>query len=130
MKRIIITTALALAIAAPAVASDQLARSLGVEPGAFTAAELATIKGVREGGVSTDRETANVFAGLFSRGVVSTQSVGASGQRAAGPKPRRGRRTASPPPNSRRSRASPNSARPTTPTSSARSVGTAASSRP
>jgi hypothetical protein len=79
MKRIIITTALALAVAAPAFASDQLARSLGVEPGAFTAAELATIKGVREGGVSTDRETANVFASLFSRGVVSTQSVGASG---------------------------------------------------
>jgi hypothetical protein len=78
MKRIILTTALALAVAAPAFANDQLARSLGVEPGAFTTAELATIKGLRDAGVSKDRETADVVAGLFSRGVVSTQSVGIS----------------------------------------------------
>jgi hypothetical protein len=79
MTRIAITTALALAIAAPAVANDQLARSLGVEPGAFNTAELATLKGLAESGVSTDRETAAVLAGLFSRGVVSTQSVDATG---------------------------------------------------
>ena len=79
MKRIAITTALALAIAAPAFANDQLARSLGVEPGVYTTAELATIKGLGESGDSLDRETGNVLAGLFSRGVVSTQSVGAAG---------------------------------------------------
>jgi hypothetical protein len=79
MKRIVITTALALAIAAPAFANDQLARSLGVEPGAYTTAELATLKGLGESGDSLDRETATVLASLFSRGVVSTQSVGASG---------------------------------------------------
>ena len=79
MKNLIITTALALAVAAPAFANDQLARSLGVEPGVYTTADLATIKGVREGGVTTDRETANVLQILFSQGVVSTQSMGASG---------------------------------------------------
>lgn len=79
MKRIILTTALALAVAAPAFANDQLARSLGVEPGVFTSAELATLKGLRDSGVSKDRETANVFEGIFSRGMVSTQNVGASG---------------------------------------------------
>ena len=43
MKKIIVT-AIALAAATPALANDQLARSLGVEPGQFTTAELAILK--------------------------------------------------------------------------------------
>jgi hypothetical protein len=79
MKRIMITSVLALAIAAPAFASDQLARNLGVEPGVYTTAELATIKGVRENATSTDVATAATLEDLFSQGVVSTQSVGSIG---------------------------------------------------
>jgi hypothetical protein len=79
MKRIILTSALALAIAAPAFASDQLARNLGVEPGVYTTAELATIKGIREGAVGTDAATASALEDLFAQGIVSTQSVGSIG---------------------------------------------------
>jgi len=43
MKKILLA-AVALSAAAPAFANDQLARSLGVEPGRYTAAELAIIK--------------------------------------------------------------------------------------
>ena len=43
MKKILIAVA-ALTAATPALANDQLARSLGVEPGQYTAAELAIIK--------------------------------------------------------------------------------------
>ena len=75
MKRIILTSALALAIAAPAFASDQLARNLGLEPGAYTSAELATIKGIREAATNTDAATAAALEGLYGNGVVSTQSV-------------------------------------------------------
>lgn len=75
MKRIILTSALALAITAPAFASDQLARNLGLEPGVYTTAELATIKGVREAATNTDAATAASLEGLFGNGVVSTQSV-------------------------------------------------------
>ena len=45
MKRIILTTALLLGAAAPALAQSQLERSLGVEPGRFTSAELAQLQG-------------------------------------------------------------------------------------
>jgi hypothetical protein len=78
MKRAILTSVLALAIAAPAFASDQLARNLGLEPGVYTTAELATIKGVREAASNTDAATAASLEGLFGNGVVSTQSVAGS----------------------------------------------------
>jgi hypothetical protein len=75
MKRLILTSALALAVAAPAFANDQLARSLGLEPGVYTTAELAAIKGVREAASSTDAATAASLEALYTSGVVSTQSV-------------------------------------------------------
>jgi acetyl-CoA carboxylase beta subunit len=82
MKTFALTTAFALAtlVAAPAFASDQLARSLGLEPGVYTAAQLATIKGAMENSNSGD---AHFIASLINRdvgGVVSTQSVGGSSQ--------------------------------------------------
>ena len=40
MKALILTTAIAIGLAAPSYANDQLARSLGVEPGQFTTAQL------------------------------------------------------------------------------------------
>ncbi len=43
MKKII-ATALVLAAATPALANDQLALSLGVEPGQYTTAELVVLK--------------------------------------------------------------------------------------
>ena len=70
MTRIALTSALAIAIAAPAFADTQLERQLGVEPGIYTTAELAAIKG------SYDTDTGYNFP---PRGdVVSTQSVGIS----------------------------------------------------
>lgn len=75
MKTFAFTTALVLAAAAPAFANDQLARSLGLEPGVFTTSELATIAGYVEERDSTNDK---IIANLVSRtggGVVSTQSV-------------------------------------------------------
>ena len=43
MKKIVFT-AIALAIATPALASSQLERQLGVEPGLYTTAELAALQ--------------------------------------------------------------------------------------
>jgi hypothetical protein len=79
LKRLTLAAVLALAASAPSFANTQLSRALGVEPGTLSSAELATLKGLRESGASTDRDTADTLAILFSRGVVSTQSVGASG---------------------------------------------------
>jgi hypothetical protein len=79
MRTIVITAALALAVAVPASASDQLARSLGLEPGEFTTAELATIKGLTDAGDSTDRKEASVYQSLLANGLVSTQSVAGAG---------------------------------------------------
>jgi hypothetical protein len=73
MTRIALTSALVLALAAPAVAGSQLERTLGVEPGAYTFAELAAIKG------SFDSDTG--YRVPERDGVVSTQSV-ASGAKA------------------------------------------------
>lgn len=75
MKRLALTTAFIIAAAAPAFANDQLARSLGLEPGVYSSAELAQIKGALE-----NRETDNSFhvQQLIDRGnggVVSTQSI-------------------------------------------------------
>jgi hypothetical protein len=43
MKTQILSTALVLTLAAPAFANDQLAQSLGVEPGAYTTAQLVDL---------------------------------------------------------------------------------------
>jgi hypothetical protein len=76
MKRLILTSAVALSLAAPAFASDALSRVMAIEPGTFTTAELATIKGLREAG---DTDTADALAALYAQGgVVSTQSVAGS----------------------------------------------------
>ena len=48
MKRILLTSALALTLAAPALASDQLARSLGVEPGVYSTAQLVALRSALE----------------------------------------------------------------------------------
>ena len=49
MHRTLIASALAaLALAAPALADEQLARSLGVEPGAYTLAELSLLRQARQ----------------------------------------------------------------------------------
>jgi len=67
MNRILIT-ALALAtLAAPALASDSLARSVGVEPGAFTTAQLVALKAAQDGDDHTriDQILAEAEAGGF-----------------------------------------------------------------
>lgn len=43
MKKILVTL-IALTAAAPALANDQLARSLGVEPGQYTLSQLVALK--------------------------------------------------------------------------------------
>jgi hypothetical protein len=84
MIRIILRSALALAIAAPAFANDQLAQNLGLEPGVYSNAELATIKGVREGASNSDADTAASLEALYADSVISTQSVqGSSGNQLA-----------------------------------------------
>ena len=74
MTRIALTSALVLALTAPAFASSQLERSLGVEPGVYSFSELAAIKG------SFDTDTGYNIPEAGS--VVSTQSVGSSGAKA------------------------------------------------
>ena len=70
----IIATVIALSAAAPAVANDQLARNLGVEPGQYTLEQLVALKNAstQEGNDSrvnlknvgniTDRTIANPVA--------------------------------------------------------------------
>ncbi|RYH07728.1 hypothetical protein [Tropicimonas sp. IMCC6043] len=50
MTRIALTSALALALAGPALASDQIAGSLGVAPGAYSTAELIQLRSALEDG--------------------------------------------------------------------------------
>ena len=106
MKTLALTTALVAALAAPAAfASDSLARSLGVEPGAYTTAELIQLRQAMEennqpivhfilngGSNPTDASVAyearlrhaiedqdtNIVAYLLNSGseVISTQSFG------------------------------------------------------
>ena len=50
MTRTLILAALAAAaVSGPALANDQLARSLGVEPGVYSLSELATLKTLQDG---------------------------------------------------------------------------------
>ena len=48
MTRTLIAALAAATFAAPALANDQLARSLGVEPGVYTTAELIQLKDAAE----------------------------------------------------------------------------------
>ena len=63
MKRIALTTAIALGLAAPAFANDQLARSLGVEPGVYTTAQLVELKDAVE---ATGNDARVFFADSFA----------------------------------------------------------------
>jgi len=47
MKRIVLTTAIVLGFAAPALAQSQLERSLGVDAGVYTTAQLAQLAGAQ-----------------------------------------------------------------------------------
>ncbi len=81
--KLALTTALVLAAAAPAFASNQLALSLGVEPGTATVQELAVLKSTIE---SSDNGNAFAFDGVKAKingDVVSTQSVAGNSQLAA-----------------------------------------------
>ena len=75
MKRIALTTALTLALAAPAVASPQLAASLGVDAGDYTVAQLIQLRDAKE---ADEFITVNFITGGGSE-VVSTQSFGTAG---------------------------------------------------
>jgi hypothetical protein len=78
MKLFALTTAVALGLAAPALANDQLARSLGVEPGVLTTAQLTEIKATADN--SDDNRAAKALIERYtSGGVTSTASVDASG---------------------------------------------------
>ena len=71
MTRTLITAALAAAtLAAPAVANDQLARSLGVEPGVYSVSELAQLKTAIE--ENNDQRVDLITGGTGE--VLSTQS--------------------------------------------------------
>ena len=71
-----ITAALAIAVAAPAFANDNLARSLGVEPGVFTTSQLAALKAAQD---SDEFTIQNFIEDQAGRGeVVSTRNVGAN----------------------------------------------------
>ena len=48
MKLFAATAAIAVALSAPAFANDQLAASLGVEPGVYTTSELAALRNAKE----------------------------------------------------------------------------------
>ncbi len=76
MKLFALTTALVVAASAPAFANDQLARSLGIEPGALTRSQLAQVKASIEN--DDDNRIARELAERFSAGEVSTMSTGIS----------------------------------------------------
>ncbi|WP_375550440.1 hypothetical protein [Rhodophyticola porphyridii] len=72
MTRIALTTALALSLAAPAFANDQLAASLGVDAGDYSVAELIQLRSALE------NDDHSHVAFLLNGGdeQVSTQSFG------------------------------------------------------
>ena len=72
MKRLVLTTALALAVAAPVLASEQLAGNLGVAPGTYSLSELAR-KAAQNAG---EQDQVDALKALFDGNGVSTQSVG------------------------------------------------------
>lgn len=76
MKTLVLTTALAFGfvvpVLSPAVAGDQVALSLGVEPGQYSQAELARLKGAKDAG---EWDQVAALKAMFDSDVVSTQSV-------------------------------------------------------
>ena len=67
MNRIILSTALALSLAAPAFASDQLALSLDVEPGTLSTAELISLRSALE---NDEQAAANAIrSGAVTKGI-------------------------------------------------------------
>ncbi len=76
MKLFALTTALVVAASAPAFANDQLARSLGIEPGALTTSQLAQVKASIDN--DNDNRISRELAERFSAGEVSTMSTGIS----------------------------------------------------
>ena len=73
MKRLVLTTAVALGLAVPAFAADQIAGHLNVAPGAYSQTELARLKAAQNAG---DPEQVAALKALFDGTAVSTQSVG------------------------------------------------------
>ncbi len=73
MKTLALTTAIALGLSAPAFASDQLAASVGVEPGTFTTAELIRLRSALE---DNDQSTVNFILGMVD-GTPSANGAGA-----------------------------------------------------
>lgn len=76
MKLFALTTALVVAATAPALANDQLARSLGVEPGLLTTAQLVQVKASVDN--ANDNRVAKELIERFTSGDVSTMSTGIS----------------------------------------------------
>ena len=73
MKQVLAGCAIALCMGSAAMASDQLARQLGVQPGVYTLSELVAIKALEE-----DHEPLRLKWAIESAGrdvVVSTQSI-------------------------------------------------------
>ncbi|MSU91691.1 hypothetical protein GE300_19100 [Rhodobacteraceae bacterium 2CG4] len=75
MKYFVTTAAAALLIASGAFADDQLARSIGVEPGVYTVAELLQIRAASEDG---DYQLLRQLTKERDTTVLSTQNIGAS----------------------------------------------------
>ena len=82
MNRILISSALAVTLAGPALASDQLARSIGVEPGVYSTAELIALRSAIEG---DDHAQANAIRAGGNNGfTASTKSATSSSAQLAG----------------------------------------------
>lgn len=75
MKTLLLSTAIILGVAVQAQANDQLAHSVGVEPGQYTTAQLVQLMTAQ-----TDDNTAlfNHLLDEFDSNVISTQSGGIS----------------------------------------------------
>ncbi|SDJ61250.1 hypothetical protein [Aliiruegeria lutimaris] len=70
MKRTVLFTALALTLAGPALASDQLARSLGVETGVYSTGELIALRSAVENG---EHAKANdILSGSITKGRIDS----------------------------------------------------------
>ena len=74
MKRIVLTTALALGLAAPAF-SSQLAAQAGVEPGVFSTSQLIQLRDALD---EQEHARYDYLVEKFSGNVVATQSFGTS----------------------------------------------------
>lgn len=78
--KLALTTALILSAAAPAFASDQLARSLGLEAGVFTTSQLVQLKAAYDGADEGNGHF-DTLVERFSSDAVSTSNGITEGQR-------------------------------------------------